>query len=158
MKLKNLISIFCLAVFLATNAVLSVGMAKSTKNNFADIKVSDIMSLPVETSSPDISILEASGIVAEKRIKQLPILKEDELIGIITDGDLRRMLEQKGDLERLIAEDIMTANPQRIDEEELVVNALELMRENKITQLAVVKNGVYVGVVHMHDIVKEGII
>ena len=61
-------------------------------------------------------------------------------------------------IDKLTALDIMTANPSAIEEDELVVNALEMMRENKITQLPVLKNGDYVGVVHMHDIVKEGII
>ncbi len=123
------------------------------------LKVSDLYTQnekPVVSPGDDVKtvIMEISS----KRLGAAAVVKGNELIGIITDGDLRRMLEQKADMETLTAEDIMTANPQRIDEEELVVNALELMRENKITQLPVLKNGVYVGVVHMHDIVKEGII
>ncbi|MCK4569409.1 MAG: KpsF/GutQ family sugar-phosphate isomerase [Bacteroidales bacterium] len=96
--------------------------------------------------------------ISSKRLGAAAVLEEGKLIGFITDGDLRRMLEQKADIDKLTATDIMTANPRTIDEDELVVNALEVMRENKITQLPVLKNGEYVGVVHMHDIIKEGII
>jgi len=96
--------------------------------------------------------------ISSKRLGAAAVVEGNKLLGIITDGDLRRMLGQKGDIDKLTALDIMTANPSTIEEDELVVNALEMMRENKITQLPVLKNGDYVGVVHMHDIVKEGII
>lgn len=96
--------------------------------------------------------------ISSKRLGAAAVVEGNKLLGIITDGDLRRMLEQKVDIDKLTALDIMTANPSTIEEDELVVNALEMMRENKITQLPVLKNGDYVGVVHMHDIVKEGII
>ncbi len=68
------------------------------------------------------------------------------------------MLEQGSDLNALTAGDIMTKDPKSVEESELVVNALEIMRSHKITQLPVMKDGAYVGVVHMHDILKEGII
>lgn len=96
--------------------------------------------------------------ISSKRLGAAAVVEGNKLLGIITDGDLRRMLEQKVDIDKLTALDIMTANPSAIEEDELVVNALEMMRENKITQLPVLKNGDYVGVVHMHDIIKEGII
>jgi arabinose-5-phosphate isomerase len=96
--------------------------------------------------------------ISSKRLGAAVVVDKGNLLGIITDGDLRRMLEKDGEIEKLQASDIMTINPRTIDEEELVVNALEIMRENKITQLPVTKDGAYVGVVHMHDIVKEGII
>ncbi len=96
--------------------------------------------------------------ISSKRLGAAAVVEGNKLLGIITDGDLRRMLEQKMDIDKLTALDIMTANPSAIEEDELVVNALEMMRENKITQLPVLKKGDYVGVVHMHDIIKEGII
>ncbi len=96
--------------------------------------------------------------ISSKRLGAAAVVEGNKLLGIITDGDLRRMLEQKVDIDKLTALDIMTANPSAIEEDELVVNALEMMRENKITQLPVLKKGDYVGVVHMHDIIKEGII
>ncbi len=96
--------------------------------------------------------------ISSKRLGATAVLKNDKLIGVITDGDLRRMLEKYTDFANLTAEDIMTANPRTIEEEKLVVDALTIMRENNITQLPVLKNNKYVGVIHLHDILKEGII
>ena len=107
---------------------------------------------------PAADVKEVIMEISSKRLGAAAVVEGNKLLGIITDGDLRRMLEQKVDIDKLTALDIMTANPSAIEEDELVVNALEMMRENKITQLPVLKNGDYVGVVHMHDIVKEGII
>ena len=123
------------------------------------LKVSDIYTQnekPMVKKNDDIKkvIMEISS----KRLGAAAVVEDNHLIGIITDGDLRRMLEQNETLTDLTAADIMTTGPRSIDEDELVVIALEVMRENKITQLPVLKNGAYVGVVHMHDIVKEGII
>lgn len=96
--------------------------------------------------------------ISSKRLGATAVVSEGKLIGIVTDGDLRRMLEQGKDFLQMKASEIMTADPRAIESDELVVNALELMRENKITQLPVLKDGAYVGVIHMHDIIKEGII
>ena len=96
--------------------------------------------------------------ISSKRLGAAAVTEGNKLCGIITDGDLRRMLETAGEIKALTAADIMTADPRTIDENELVVNALEIMRENKITQLPVMKDGTYVGVIHMHDIIKEGVI
>lgn len=123
------------------------------------LKVSDIYiknEKPVVEPGADIKtvIMEISS----KRLGAAGVVDGNNLIGIITDGDLRRMLEQNVSIEELKASDIMTSSPKVVDENELVVNALALMRENKITQLAVEKEGSYVGVIHMHDIIMEGII
>lgn len=123
------------------------------------LKVSDIYiknEKPVVEPGADIKtvIMEISS----KRLGAAGVVDGNDLIGIITDGDLRRMLEQNVSIEELKASDIMTSSPKVVDENELVVNALALMRENKITQLAVEKEGSYVGVIHMHDIIMEGII
>jgi arabinose-5-phosphate isomerase len=80
------------------------------------------------------------------------------LIGIITDGDLRRMLERNTDTSHLCAGDIMTPSPRAIDADALAVKALQLMRENNITQLPVTNDGIYMGMVHLHDLLREGII
>jgi arabinose-5-phosphate isomerase len=96
--------------------------------------------------------------ISSKRLGAAAVVKEGKLLGIITDGDLRRMLEEGGNIETLTAKGIMTADPESIEEDELVVNALEIMQEKKITQLPVLKQGTYVGVIHMHDIIKEGIL
>ncbi len=96
--------------------------------------------------------------ISSKRLGATAVVEQEKLIGIITDGDLRRMLEPGTSIDQLTAIDIMTPGPRTVDENELVVNALELMRKNKITQLPVLKDGIFAGIVHMHDILKEGII
>lgn len=83
---------------------------------------------------------------------------EDRLQGIITDGDLRRMLEKNLDAAAVTAADIMSRNPKTIRHDELAVNALELMREYDITQLLVMKDEQYHGIIHLHDLIREGII
>ncbi len=96
--------------------------------------------------------------ISSKRLGATAVLNKGKLVGIITDGDLRRALQAHENLRELTAEDIMTRNPRCIDEESLVVDALTLMKENNITQLPVLRKQKYVGVVHLHDILKEGII
>jgi arabinose-5-phosphate isomerase len=81
-----------------------------------------------------------------------------KLLGIITDGDLRRMLEKSDSIQRITARDIMTQNPKTIEPSEMAVNALDLMRKNSITQLVVAENEQYLGILHLHDLVKEGLI
>lgn len=93
--------------------------------------------------------LGATAVVDEQR----------HILGIVTDGDLRRMLERGGEFLHLNAADIMTPHPKTIGPDILAVNALNLMREYSITQLLVVNaEGQYLGVVHLHDIIREGII
>ena len=95
--------------------------------------------------------------ISSKRLGATAVLEKGKLIGVVTDGDLRRMIEKHNNFNKLVARDVMTNNPLTIDQEELVVNALSLMRENNITQLPVTDNGNYIGVIHLHDILKEGI-
>ena len=84
---------------------------------------------------------------------------EGHLLGIITDGDLRRMLEKYQDVDPLRAKDIMSVSPKTISEEELAYNAFQKMEQNSITQLIVVSEGnVYKGMVHIHDILREGVV
>ena len=98
-------------------------------------------------------IIEMTG----KRLGATVVTKNEHLVGIITDGDLRRMLLKYPDIEQVKAEQIMTSNPKTIDEDALVVDALHKMRENSITQLPVVHDEKYLGIIHLHDILKEGI-
>ena len=81
-----------------------------------------------------------------------------KVVGIITDGDLRRMLQSKKEVEHLTAKDIMTPNPKTIQQDALAVNALAMMREKSITQLLVMDGDEYVGVIHLHDLIREGLI
>jgi arabinose-5-phosphate isomerase len=84
--------------------------------------------------------------------------KENNLLGIITDGDLRRMLEKNTAIDFVKADDIMTKNPKTIGADELAVNALDVLRKNEITQLAVTDKGKYEGIIHLHDLIREGLI
>ena len=83
---------------------------------------------------------------------------DGKLMGIITDGDLRRMLQKSDSIAHILARDIMTFNPKTIRPTEMAVNALDIMRKNEITQLVVAENDCYLGILHLHDLVKEGLI
>lgn len=97
--------------------------------------------------------------ITKKRLGATAVLnKRKQVAGIITDGDLRRMLEKNVSLEKIIAKDIMSANPKTISQNELAVDALDLMRKNNISQLLVVDDKKYAGIIHLHDLVREGII
>jgi len=84
--------------------------------------------------------------------------KENKLLGIITDGDLRRMLEKNISSEKVIAENIMTRNPVTVDADALAVEALDILRSHDITQLIVTDKSQYLGFIHLHDLIREGII
>jgi arabinose-5-phosphate isomerase len=96
--------------------------------------------------------------ITSKRLGATAVIENKKLIGVITDGDLRRMLLSEKPLNSLKARDIMTKNPKTIEPDSLVAHALELMRSNNITQLLVAENGEYLGIIHLHDILKEGIL
>lgn len=84
--------------------------------------------------------------------------EENQVKGIVTDGDLRRMLEDAPDLQQLTAADLMSTAPKTIDKDALAVNALEILRKHSITQLIVEEDGKYLGMIHLHNLVKEGLI
>ena len=96
--------------------------------------------------------------ISSKRLGATAVLDQGQLKGIITDGDLRRMLEKTTNFEKITAGDIMTISPKTVDPDTLVVTALSIMRKNNITQLLVTEKEKYLGMLHLHDILKEGII
>lgn len=97
--------------------------------------------------------------ISSKRLGATAVLdKEGYLKGIITDGDIRRMLQKNDKIDTLTAKDIMSVNPKTIDKDELAINAFQLMENNNITQLIVTSKKKYLGIVHIHDILKEGIV
>ena len=96
--------------------------------------------------------------ISSKRLGATAVLDGEKLAGIITDGDIRRMLHREGPVHLLKAADIMTRDPLTINHDILVADALDLMRKNNITQILVLEEGRYVGVIHLHDILKEGVI
>lgn len=97
--------------------------------------------------------------ISSKRLGATAVLDSaGKVTGIVTDGDLRRMMEKFDDLRQLTANDIMSINPKHISPDKLAISALETMRANSITQLLVVRDDEYLGIIHIHDILREGII
>jgi arabinose-5-phosphate isomerase len=106
----------------------------------------------------DASIKQVIFEISEKRLGVTAVLEGEKLVGIITDGDIRRMLTDRETFTDLKAEDIMTKNPKIIQSSDLVIDAFNIMEDFSITQLIVVDKEAYVGVLHLHDILKEGIV
>nr|WP_311940248.1 KpsF/GutQ family sugar-phosphate isomerase [Hwangdonia seohaensis] len=106
----------------------------------------------------DTSIKNIIIEITEKMLGVAAVVENGKIIGIITDGDLRRMLTKVEDFSGLTAKDIMSSNPKHINVDAMAVDALEVMETNGISQLLVEDNGNYAGVVHLHDLIKEGII
>src|SRR5262245_21535429 len=105
------------------------------------------------------SLKEVIVEISSKRLGATAVVDgNDKLLGIITDGDLRRMLEKNINLDHITASDIMTSTPKTIGPDELAVDALDIMRKKSITQLVVVENGKYLGFIHLHDLIREGLI
>ncbi len=96
--------------------------------------------------------------ISEKRLGVAAVIENEKVIGIITDGDIRRMLNKTENISGLTAQDIMTKNPKTIKSTDMVSDALNILEDFSITQLVVVDNGNYKGVIHLHDILKEGIV
>lgn len=97
--------------------------------------------------------------ITEKRLGVTAVVDDSgKLIGIITDGDLRRMLEKTTDISNLLASDILSPKPITISPQALAVEALDLLRKNDISQLVVAESGQYAGILHLHDLIREGIV
>jgi arabinose-5-phosphate isomerase len=108
---------------------------------------------------PNQSLKEVIVEITKKRMGATAVIDtQQNLQGVITDGDLRRMLEKDHVSQNLRAEDIMSPHPKTIDPDELAVNALDIMRKHEISQIVVVRDGKYLGMVHLHDLLKEGFI
>ncbi len=108
--------------------------------------------------SPDDSMENVIIEISSKRLGAAAVIENGYLLGIITDGDLRRMLHNPSDFSKLTAREIMGKNPKSIDKGQLVVDALDVMRKNNITQMPVMDGEKYVGFIHIHDILKEGLL
>ena len=123
------------------------------------LRVQDISSVNEKPKVlPSTNIKNVIIEITEKMLGVTAVVEDDKIIGIITDGDLRRMLSKVDDFSSLTAKDIMSANPKRIESDAMAIDALELMETNGISQLLVEELGKYAGVVHLHDLIKEGII
>jgi len=109
--------------------------------------------------NPDSTVKEVIMEITKNRLGAAAVTDTDNKIaGIITDGDLRRMLEKNDSVNILTAKDIMSASPQSINADALAAEAFELMRDKNISQLLVLEDGRYAGIVHLHDLIREGII
>ena len=109
--------------------------------------------------APSDSIDNVIMEISSKRLGAAVVVDENEnVVGIITDGDLRRMLQKHSDAKDLSAKQIMSSNPKTIQSTELAVKGLEIMRNNSITQLIVLEDTKYVGMIHLHDLIREGLI
>ncbi len=108
--------------------------------------------------SPDAPIKKVIFEISEKRLGVTAVVENEQVIGIITDGDIRRMLNETDTFAALTAKDIMTKNPKVTSSANRLEDALNLMEDFSITQLIVVDEGKYKGVLHLHDILKEGIV
>ena len=123
------------------------------------MKVDDLYKLnDVPEVSPEATLKEVIYVISSRRLGVTAVTVDHKLVGAITDGDLRRMLEKNDQYMHLKAQDVMTHHPQHVYPDTLAVEALDLMRKKSITNLFVVsKEGEYLGVVHLHDIIREGI-
>ncbi len=123
------------------------------------LKVANILK---DSNKPQVSldadIKQVIVEISEKRLGVTAVVDNQELVGIITDGDLRRMLEKHDNLQGIKASDIMSTEPKSIESKEHVSKALSILEDNSITQLLVTQEGKYAGIIHLHDILKEGIV
>lgn len=108
--------------------------------------------------SPETPVKKVIFEISEKRLGVTAVVENNEVIGIITDGDIRRMLNDRDTFTDLTAKDIMTKNPKSIVSSMMAIDALQVLENHSITQLIVIDNGEYKGVLHLHDILKEGIL
>jgi len=104
------------------------------------------------------SILDTIIEISAKRFGATAVVENNKVIGIVTDGDIRRMLSNNLSFEKLTAKDIMNYQPKTIEYEAMAIEALEMMENNNVSQLLVIKADLYVGIIHIHELLKEGII
>jgi arabinose-5-phosphate isomerase len=122
------------------------------------LRVSDLIgNNELPQVAPTTQIKDVIIEISKKRLGTTAVIENNKIVGIITDGDLRRMLKDSPDINKLVAENIMSRNPKTINVDAMAIEALETLENNKISQILVEDNSVYVGVVHLHDLLKEGI-
>ncbi|WP_289023255.1 KpsF/GutQ family sugar-phosphate isomerase [uncultured Salegentibacter sp.] len=123
------------------------------------LRVSDITAQNLKPQiTPETSVTDAIIEISEKMLGVTAVVENNKIIGIITDGDIRRMLKNNTNFKDLKAIDIMSPKPKTIEQDSLAVDALELLEANKISQLLAVENNTYAGVVHIHNLIREGIL
>ena len=152
-------------------AICLLNLKKFTKDDFAKYHPGGILGkklfLTVEGLSsqnqlpsvnPNSNIKEVIIEISEKRLGVTAVIENDKVVGVITDGDLRRMLATSDDISNITAKEIMSKNPKTITSDSMAIEARKLMESSEISQLIVLKNNKYAGVIHIHDLIREGII
>ncbi len=123
------------------------------------LRVSDLVAKnEIPKVNPNTTVKDVIIEISKKRLGTTAVIENNKIVGIITDGDIRRMLENNTNINQLKARDIMGDNPIIVTYNEMAIKALDIMQNNNITQILVTKNDKYIGVVHFHDLLKEGII
>lgn len=123
------------------------------------LRLNDLISLNEKPSvSPQTSLKDVIIEISSKRLGMTAVEDEGKLVGVITDGDLRRMLSKSEAIDALTARDIMSQSPKTLAPDAMAVEAVEMMKKNSITQLIVAEGDEYKGVVHFHDLLKEGLL
>ena len=123
------------------------------------LRVSDITAQNMQPQvSPLTNVRDVIIEISEKMLGVTAVIENNKIIGIVTDGDIRRMLRNNDAFVHLTAADIMSKNPKTVDQEMMAVEALDVLEKNKISQLIAVENGKYAGIVHIHNLIREGII
>lgn len=123
------------------------------------LKVADLARKNAKPSvTPDAAIKDVIVAISKNRLGVVVVIDQNQIKGIITDGDIRRMLEKHTNLTNITARDIMNNNPKTIDKDTLAVTAFELIRQSNITQLLVTDTDGYFGILHLHDLLHEGLI
>ncbi len=122
------------------------------------LRVADIVGNNLKPEiAADASVKEVIVEISEKMLGATAVMDGDMVIGVVTDGDIRRMLSKYENINTIMAKDIMTSNPKTIAPDVLAVKALEVLRKHGISQLLVMEDGIYHGVVHLHNLLNEGI-
>jgi len=123
------------------------------------LRVSDITTANMKPNvSPDTPMKEVIIEISENMLGVAAVINEGQIVGIITDGDIRRMLSTHDEIKGLTAKDIMTKNPLTISDDAMAVDALKILEGNSISQVISTSDGKYRGIVHLHNLIKEGII
>ena len=150
-------------------AVTLVKIKGFTKNDFAKfhpggnlgkrliLKVKNLINLDLKpTNNINNSVNDVIIEISEKMLGITTVIDNEKIVGVITDGDLRRTLLNHKEISNLTAGEIMSSNPQSVDCELLAVDALEIMKQNKISQLIVTEKGKYFGILHIQNLINEG--
>ncbi len=123
------------------------------------LRVSDITAQNMQPQvSPETNVRDVIIEISEKMLGVTAVVENDMIIGIVTDGDIRRMLRNNDAFTHLTAVDIMSKNPKTVDQDMMAVEALDVLEKNKISQLIAVEDGKYAGIVHIHNLIREGIL